>query len=91
MSADDEAKADLGPRPMMMEGGSAAESDPSTQLWNQGFVEGISLAGLVYPASFASPLVVKQPAVAGHLLRAAPLDVAVRVSSLLGYSYSVVE
>jgi hypothetical protein len=83
MSADDEAKGGLGPRPMMV-GDSMADMDPSTQLWNRGYVEGVSLAGLVYPASFAHPLVVKQPAVAGHLLRSAPLDVAVRVSSLLG-------
>jgi hypothetical protein len=77
---------DEGPMPMMIEGGApqAAVEDPSTQLWQRGCVEGVSLVGLVYPASFAYPLVVRQPRRAGHLLRAAPLSEAVRVSALLG-------
>jgi hypothetical protein len=76
MAASDE----LGPIPMMVEGGQpeADVQDPSTQLWQRGCVEGVSLAGLVYPAGFAHPLVLREDRV-GHLLRSAPLSEAVRI------------
>jgi hypothetical protein len=62
----------------------AQQLGASEQLWEQGQVEGVSLAGLVFPTGFSQSLSVKKPERRAVLFRTAPLNVAAKLSSLLG-------